>query len=41
MTSCGSTSERHAAMIHGAVVVLYAAMLAFHVASVVQHWRRA
>jgi len=40
VTGCGSTSERAAALAHGAVAALYAAMLVFHVVSVVTHWTR-
>ena len=40
MTSCGETSERTAAVAHGAVAVLYLMMLVWHVHSVVTHWSR-
>ena len=41
MTTCGTASERTAAGLHGAVALLYLLMLAYHIASVVTHWRRA
>lgn len=40
MTSCGETSERRAAALHGVVAGLYAAMLWWHLFSVLTHWRR-
>lgn len=38
--SCGETSEKVAAAIHGVVAALYAAMLVWHIHSVLVHWRR-
>ncbi len=40
MTSCGKTSERTAAILHGAIAALYVVMLAWHVFSVAVHLRR-
>lgn len=41
MTGCGETNERMAAVMHGAVAVLYAVMLWWHVVSVLKHRSRA
>lgn len=38
--SCGETSEKVAAITHGAVAALYLVMLIFHAKSVVTHWSR-
>ena len=38
--SCGETSERTAAGMHGLVAILYAVMLIWHTMSVVKHWDR-
>ena len=40
VTGCGETSERHAAYMHGAVGILYAVMLWWHLLSVWKHWNR-
>ena len=40
MTTCGESSERVAAVMHGVIAMLYVAMLVFHVASVAHHWSR-
>ncbi|HYE89546.1 MAG TPA: hypothetical protein VEA38_00945 [Terriglobales bacterium] len=40
MTSCGETSERTAAALHGVVALLYTLMLAWHAWSTVVHLRR-
>lgn len=39
--SCGETSEKVAAALHGVVAALYTIMLAWHVKSVLAHLRRA
>lgn len=38
--ACGETSERVAAVTHGAVAALYLVMLVFHAMSVVKHLSR-
>lgn len=40
LTSCGETSERRAATLHGLVALLYVVMLAWHVFSVLAHLGR-
>jgi len=40
MTGCGETSERVAAVVHGAVAALYLVMLIFHVKSTIIHASR-
>lgn len=40
MTSCGETSERKAAMLHGAICALYLLALAWHAGSILTHLRR-
>jgi hypothetical protein len=40
MTSCGETSERLAAVLHGTVAALYVIMLLWHGASVIKHLSR-
>lgn len=41
MTACGETSERTAALFHGAVAVMYAIMLVWHLMSTLRHIERA
>lgn len=41
MTRCGDANETVSAIIHGATVLLYAAMLIYHARSTVEHVQRA
>ena len=39
-TSCGEVSERSAAVVHGLVAVIEAAIFVYHFISIFTHWRR-